>query len=50
MIELGQIDNAREHLQSLIRQQPDSTVARLAEERLKQLGSATQQVVPEQAN
>jgi len=50
MIELGQIDNAREHLQALIRQQPDSTVARLADERLKQLGSATQQVVPEPAN
>ncbi len=50
MIELGQIDNAREHLQALIRQQPDSTVARLADERLKQLGSATQQLVPEQAN
>jgi tol-pal system protein YbgF len=50
MIELGQLDNAREHLQALIRQQPDSTVARLADERLKQLGSATQQAVPEQAN
>ena len=50
MIELGQIDNARQHLQGLIRQQPDSTVARLADERLKQLGSATQQPLPEQAN
>jgi len=50
MIELGQIDNAREHLQALIRQQPDSTVARLADERLKQLGSTTQQAVPEPAN
>jgi tol-pal system protein YbgF len=50
LIELGQLDNAREHLQALIRQQPDSTVARLADERLRQLGSATQQAVPEQAN
>lgn len=51
MIELGQLDNARQHLQALIRQQPDSTVARLAEERLKQLGSATQESLPQiQAN
>lgn len=50
MIELGQIDNAREHLQNLIRQQPDSTAARLADERLKQLGSATQQTLPPAVN
>lgn len=50
MIELGQLDSAREHLQALIRQQPDSTVARLADERLKQLGSATQQAIPDLAN
>lgn len=50
LIELGQLDNAREHLQALIRQQPDSTVARLADERLKQLGSAPQQNLPAGSN
>ena len=46
MIEMGQIDSAREHLQGLTKQQPDSTVARMADEKLKQLGSATQDTLP----
>ena len=50
LIELGQLDNAREHLQALILQQPDSTVSRLADERLKQLGSASQQAAPQPIN
>lgn len=50
LIELGRIDEARTHLQSLITQQPDSTVARLADERLKQLGNTVQQQMPAEIN
>jgi len=46
LFELGEIDAARTQLQELIQNNPDTTVARLADERLKRISSLPQQVRP----
>ena len=46
LYEMGRPDEARDQLQSLIQRQPDTTVARLAEERIK-LINATRQTAPD---
>lgn len=46
LAELGQNEAARKQLEDLIQKMPDTTVARLAEERLKQISAAPQQNLP----
>lgn len=46
LYELGEMDSARRQLQELIQDQPGSTVARLADERLKMMNTATQNTQP----
>jgi len=48
--ELGEIDAARNQLQELIQKQPDSTVARLADERLKRISTMPQSGNPMQGS
>jgi tol-pal system protein YbgF len=48
--ELGEIDAARKQLQELIQKQPDSTVARLADERLKRISAMPQAGSPMQGS
>jgi tol-pal system protein YbgF len=42
LAELGQAEQARQQLQALIQKYPETTVARMADERLKQLGPSQQ--------
>jgi len=48
--ELGEVDAARKQLQELIQKQPDSTVARLADERLKRISTTPQSASPMQGS
>jgi len=50
LYELGQLDAAKQQLQTLIQKQPDSTVARMADEKLKQINTLTPQDNPTSVN
>jgi len=46
LFEMGELDAASKQLQELIQKQPDTTVARLADERLKRISTMSQQTSP----